>query len=54
LLDKNGVHRFHERPAEENLIVQNRTKDLGLYLEEHHWTIEPTHQQKPAGLSKTK
>lgn len=41
LLDQNGVHRFHERPAEENLIVQNRTKELGLYLEEHHWAVEP-------------
>lgn len=42
LLDANGIHRFHERPAEENLIVQNRTKDLGLYLEEHHWDVEPS------------
>jgi len=40
LLDENGVHRFHERPAEKNLIVQNRTKDLGLFLQEHDWIIE--------------
>jgi energy-coupling factor transporter ATP-binding protein EcfA2 len=41
LLDQNGVHRYHERPAEENLIVQNRTKDLGLFLQEHRWVVEP-------------
>jgi ABC-type Na+ transport system ATPase subunit NatA len=41
LLDQHGVHRFHERPAEKNLIVQNRTKDLGLFLQDHEWIIEP-------------
>ena len=40
LKGENGVHRFHERPAEKNLIVQNRTKDLGLFLQEHDWIIE--------------
>ena len=42
LFDHNGVHRFQERPANENLIVQNRTKDLGLFLQEHRWDIHPT------------
>jgi len=41
LFDEQGVHRFHERPAEETLIVQNRTKDLGLFLQDHRWEIEP-------------
>ncbi|MFK7739100.1 MAG: ABC transporter ATP-binding protein [Planctomycetota bacterium] len=42
LFDEHGVHRFHERPAEDNLIVQNRTKDLGLFLQDHRWELEPT------------
>jgi lipopolysaccharide transport system ATP-binding protein len=54
LLDKHGVHRFHERPAEQNLIVQNRTKDLGLYLEEHHWTLEPIRKVAEPSLTKAK
>jgi hypothetical protein len=41
LLDGNGVHRFHERPSEQNLVVQNRTKDIGLFLQEHRWQVEP-------------
>jgi len=42
LFDEDGVHRFQERPASDSLIVQNRTKDLGLFLQDHHWVIEPT------------
>ncbi|MCK5945513.1 MAG: ABC transporter ATP-binding protein [Planctomycetes bacterium] len=41
LFDEHGVHRFHERPAEQTLIVQNRTKDLGLFLQDHRWELEP-------------
>ena len=40
LLDQNGVHRFHERPAEKNLIVQNRTKELGVFRHAHRWEVE--------------
>ena len=40
LFDADGVHRFEERPATEQLIVQNRTKDLGLFLQDHRWQIE--------------
>ncbi|MCR9248010.1 MAG: ABC transporter ATP-binding protein [bacterium] len=40
LFDENGVHRFHERPATENLVIQNRTKDLGLFLQDHRWSID--------------
>ena len=47
LFDENGVHRYHERPAEQNLIVKNRTKDLGLFLQDHRWTIEAA--EKKAG-----
>ena len=41
LFDENGVHRFHERPANDNLVVQNRTKDLGLFLQQHRWDVQP-------------
>ena len=37
LLDERGVHRYHERPTAHNLIVQNRTKDLGYFLHDHSW-----------------
>jgi hypothetical protein len=40
LLDAHGVHRFHESTAAENLIVQNRTKELGLFLTEREWRVE--------------
>ena len=48
LLDQHGIHRFHERPAEENLVVQNRTKDLGLFLQEHRWTVEEARAEQQA------
>jgi ABC-type polysaccharide/polyol phosphate transport system ATPase subunit len=41
LFDEHGTHRFQERPANENLVVQNRTKDLGLFLQDHRWIVEP-------------
>lgn len=40
LFDADGVHRFEERPAKEQLIVQNRTKDLGLFLQDHRWQVD--------------
>lgn len=40
LFDENGVHYFQERPAKNNLIVANRTKDLGLFLQDHRWKID--------------
>ena len=40
LFDEHGVHYFQERPAQNNLIVANRTKDLGLFLQDHRWKIE--------------
>jgi len=42
LLDTRGVHRFHEMPANKNLIVENRTKDLGVVLHDHRWHVEAT------------
>lgn len=44
LFDENGVHRFEERPASQNLIVANRTKDVGLFLQPHRWVVEPKQQ----------
>jgi ABC-type polysaccharide/polyol phosphate transport system ATPase subunit len=43
LLDRRGVHRFHETTAAENLIVQNRTKELGLFLTPREWKVEVIH-----------
>ncbi len=40
LLDARGVHRFHETTAAENLIVQNRTKELGLFYTEREWKVD--------------
>jgi hypothetical protein len=34
------VHRFHERPVDQKLVVQNRTKDLGLFLQNHQWQVD--------------
>ena len=47
LLDENGVHRFHERPAALNLIVKNRTKAVGLFRHEHEWIVEPFPADSP-------
>lgn len=41
LFDETGVHLYQERPAMQNLIVSNRTKDLGLFLQDHRWVVEP-------------
>ncbi len=41
LFDEEGVHLYQERPASQNLIVANRTKDLGLFLQDHRWEITP-------------
>lgn len=41
LIDERGVHRHHERPVEQKLVVQNRTKDLGLFLQDHQWQVDP-------------
>lgn len=41
LFDGTGVHLYQERPALQNLIVQNRTKDLGLFRQDHRWSVEP-------------
>ncbi|HEU4418950.1 MAG TPA: ABC transporter ATP-binding protein [Planctomycetota bacterium] len=40
LFDERGVHRFHERPVDQKLVVQNRTKDLGLFLQSHQWQVD--------------
>lgn len=40
LLDKNGVHRFHQLPTEENLIVQNSGRLIGVFSAEHRWEVD--------------
>ena len=39
LLDGRGVHRFHQLPCTEDLIVQNRTRELGLFYVDREWTV---------------
>ena len=51
LLDARGVHRFHETTTSANLIVQNRTKELGLFLTEREWKVEVI-QPGPAAESR--
>ncbi len=41
VLDRHGVHRFHQLPTDKNLVVQNRTRDLGIFLHDHKWVQEP-------------
>lgn len=40
LLDARGVHRFHETAAAENLVVQNRTRELGLFYAPREWRVD--------------
>ena len=54
LLDEKGVHRFHEQPCKQNLVIQNRDKELGLFVAERSWDIEvlevaPAKNEAPAG-----
>ena len=48
LLDIHGVHRFHELPCEENLVIQNRDKELGLFRPDRQWQVEVI-QPAPVG-----
>jgi ABC-type polysaccharide/polyol phosphate transport system ATPase subunit len=47
LFDETGVHLYQERPAAQNLVVANRTKDLGLFLQAHRWHVEPIERAAP-------
>ena len=47
LLDDRGLHRHHERPVEQKLVVRNRTHDLGLFLQDHAWHVEPRRERAP-------
>ncbi len=40
LLDARGVHRFHEMPCRQNLVIQNRDKELGLFYAPRRWQVE--------------
>jgi hypothetical protein len=40
LMDATGVHRYHQAMCDRNLIVQNRGKEVGLFLQDHTWTVE--------------
>ncbi len=40
LLDRAAIQRFHERPCTQNLVIQNRDRELGLFLAERKWEVE--------------
>lgn len=40
LLDGPGMHRYDNVMTPSNLNVRNRTKDVGLVLQEHDWLVE--------------
>ena len=42
-VDQSAIHRFHERPCGENLIIQNRDRELGLFLAERQWKVDVIH-----------
>ena len=40
LFDELGVHRYDTAHNEKDLVVLNRGKEIGLFLQEHRWTVE--------------
>ena len=42
LMDATGVHRYHQFLCDKNLVIQNRGKEVGLFLQEHSWTVRDT------------
>lgn len=40
LLDAGGVHRYHQALCDTNLLVLNKGKEVGLFLQEHSWKVE--------------
>lgn len=39
LMDGNGVHRYHQYLTPKNVVVLNEGKEVGLFLQDHHWTV---------------
>ena len=39
LFDRDGLHRFHERVASQDLVVNNATKEVGLVRLDHAWDL---------------
>jgi len=48
LLDKTGMHRLHEKPTAKKLVIANRNKELGLFLQDREWRVEGQDQSLPA------
>ncbi len=40
LFDEGGVHRYHEFLLPENVIIRNRTKEVGLVRVAHDWELD--------------
>jgi hypothetical protein len=41
VLDAHAVHRFHQMPTDTQLVVQSGTGEVGVFREEHRWTVQP-------------
>jgi ABC-type polysaccharide/polyol phosphate transport system ATPase subunit len=41
LFDERGVHRYDQFILRRPLVVRNRGKDVGLFLQEHEWVVRP-------------
>ncbi len=41
LFDEHGLHRYHERGAGRDLVVNNDTDEVGLVRLDHAWALEP-------------
>jgi len=38
-MDGRGVHRYHQFLTSRNLVVMNKGKEVGLFLQDHSWNL---------------
>ncbi len=50
IMDGHGVHRYHQMPTDKELCVHSG-KEVGLFREEHRWSIEPLVPDSKPGTS---
>lgn len=53
LMDGNGVHRYHQYLAPKNVVVLNRGKEVGLFLQRHRWAVRDVEGQLIEGGDRT-
>lgn len=51
LLDHTGLNRLHKTACTENLVIQNRNKELGLFLADRHWQVDVIEPPPTTGSS---